>query len=565
MKIMETLHNAKKYDTFYDLAKTSLNEVQEKSQTGKNKYIFGWTRPTRWDKQQGDRELTAIDFWDGRLYFRKPSDTKASFYPTVSNARLSECSRIRNFAALVRARKMSKYFCVLVPAATVEDMEKIFGRLFYCIRLVYDDKLYVWDFVQHKKTVFEDYYTGNGWYYNPRFDKDKVLEWWETDFTRKYVKRCARCDKFETFAYDNEPTLKLTEVDGNYYCDNCLVARNYGKSDISDKMGFRTKLKFSCKEDKKAVFKKLKVPKGFRRETLNVVNADLNGKNIRCCDNCGCFYVYKNNENLCGECRFTMISNYGDKRVRFFRTKDEKDTEKMFYGTECEIEVNGDLNNCSKILNKHLGDLVYLKSDGSIHHGFEIVSYALTYNKWYKSLKKFKDIYQQVVNKGGYSEAATTTGLHIHLSRDGFADKKHLARFASCFYLDKDLSRVIACREFNHYAQWNDYRHSNPKYFEGNLYNLYDTFDDRYHIVNFQNSKTVEIRMFNGTLRMDVIFAYIQFCKLLVDYTRDIESVNLPDLLKFLRENAKSKILRSLLKLYDYNKKYSLKEVKKCV
>ena len=559
--ILKDLKDAKNSDNYFDISRNELEDVRTKCRVAEIS-ILGWIRPTRWDKVVDNRELSYIGFYDARLYYRKTDEEMDNFYPVSGDSSLAGASSSRNFPTLIRAAKVKKYFDYIKDAENLrlEDAKMFFGRLFYCVRVITKEhKLVVFDFVSNKKEIFVEWSANIGWYYNPKFDKNKVLTWWKTRFETKYVMECSCCGKREVIAY-KDGSIKLIAINGRNYCPDCLRQKNYGVCDATGKKGFRIKMKFSSKKDKAAVLKKLGIKK---RKDVNILIDALDGKGIFQCRKCGSFYIPKTeDQRWCNECRLTIVSDYCDKRERFLSIKDEK--EKMFFGTECEIEVNGNLDKCSKILNKNMSDLVYLKSDGSISHGFEIVSYAMTYKKWYNSLKRFKKHFQDVINKGGYSESATSTGLHIHLSRDGFKDKKHLARFARCFYLDKDLTREVACRSFNGYAQWNDYRASEKTYFERALQDLYSTFDDRYHIVNFRNTKTVEIRMFNGTLRADVIFAYIQFCKLLVDYSRDVETVDAKSMFEYVRKNAKSTVLRNILKMYDFKQRFSLKEVKKC-
>lgn len=563
MGILKDLRAERRKDNYFDLGRNELEEVRTKCRVS-GITVLGWIRPTRWDKVVDRRELNYISFYEARLYYRKVDEAIDNFSPVSGDSSLSGASVFRNLPTLIRATKIKKYFNKLEKAEnlSLDDARKLFGRLFYCVRVITKDSksMVVFDFVSNKKDVFTDWYSNTGWYYNPKFDKNKVITWWEKSWTDKYVRECPYCGKREVVAYQ-EGKLNLKKVGDSYYCDDCLKRNNYGKCDISGREGFRFTMKFSSKKDKSAVLKKLGLKK---RKSINFLLESINGLGIKKCNKCGSYFVPKSeDERWCSDCKLTIVSDYGDKREKFLSVKAEH-SEKLFFGTECEIEVSGNIDKCSKILNKNLSDLVYLKSDGSINHGFEIVSYAMTYKKWYSALDRFKKNFQAVINKGGFSESANTTGLHIHLSRDGFKDKKHLARFARCFYLNKDLSKEVACRDFNGYSKWNDFRQSEENYFERRLQDLYSTFDDRYHIVNFRNTKTVEIRMFNGTLRADVIFAYIQFCKLLVDYSRVNEVVDKNSMLTYVKKNAKSKVLRNIIKMYEFKQRFSLKEVKQC-
>jgi len=561
MDIMNKLHRSKTCDSYYEIAKDEAYKLSRSLQEA-DLNVEGWIKNTRWDKREGDSVISSINFSARSLKSFNVEQEKDSFSPVYGISRLSDCRRSRNLPFLIRVSKMRKYLKTIKKFdVDYAEMEKIFGRLFYCIRITGLEDTIVYDFVKKTKRAMpnctiEDF---SGWFYRPEFE-DKVIEWWETNFNKKYRRYCNCCGRTEVICYQ-QPTFNITEVNDGTYCDDCLIEKNYGKCDLTGKMGFRVRLKFSCEKDKKAVQKELNLYK----DEMNVINSEL-PETIRCCYKCDCYYVREDEEDtLCSECKLTRINPYSTKIERFLRARTDDVNEKMFYGAEIEMEVDMDssIEECAKKINKSLKQFVYLKSDSSISNGFEVVSYAMTYKRWYLALCDFKRTFQSVINGGGYSDEATTTGLHIHLSRAGFKDNYHIARFARCFYLDKYLTEHFACRSFNHYAQF-DYGIARDKNYFINGLNNAGVFGDKYHIVNFKHAKTIEIRMFNGTLRTDVIFAHIQFCKLLVEYSRDKEneeSLNAKEMFEYLKQNAHSKILKQLIKFYEMKVKY-LKEVK---
>lgn len=556
------LKEAKRSDTYYSLAKQEWTKLTREYRVS----VFGWIKQTKIDNLgTNDRGFVALNFTNPCVYYCHPHQDKKKFKPYTRTASLDDSNSSVNFPILRRVARLNKYKDFVQSIPTYEQMEEKLSHLFYCIRIISDGYCYVYDFVQKKLTKYDngEIYDNRSWFYYPQRYGDKVLEWWKNGFDNVYCKTCWSCGERVCFAWEEENSFKM--INGHWYCNDCLSEKNYGVCDLTHKLGFRTHLKFSCDKDKKEVQEAL----GVYKDEMDIIPEEI-PDNVKSCYKCYCWFVVKDRDGLCEECKYTKINTYSTKIEKFLRAKTDAPGEKCFFGTEVEIEVDKDesVDECAKKLNRELNQMVFLKSDSSIHNGFEIVSFAMTYKRWYGALCKFKKIYQDVINLGGYSEQASTTGLHIHISREGFKDKNHLARFARCFYLDKDMTEYFACRPFNHYAMWGadgeTDRLEEPDYFENRL-RYDDIFDSKYHIVNFRHQKTVEIRMFNGTLRIDVIFAHIQFCKLLMDYTRDKNSsndLNAEDMFTYLKTNAHSKILKGLIKLYEIKKQFSLREVK---
>ena len=145
----------------------------------------------------------------------------------------------------------------------------------------------------------------------------------------------------------------------------------------------------------------------------------------------------------------------------------------LYLGFEQEVEFRGHHSHsirdgAQKVLdamnNKDIGEnVVYLKEDGSIHHGFEIVShpmtidYAMNHVNWagITALKRM----------GFESWNASSCGLHIHMSRNAFADDKHLFKFVKFIYsnrvdLVKFVGRESSYAKFgldNFVSSWMDY------------------------------------------------------------------------------------------------------------
>ena len=206
----------------------------------------------------------------------------------------------------------------------------------------------------------------------------------------------------------------------------------------------------------------------------------------------------------------------------------------LYLGFEQEVEFRGHdrytlLGGAEKVLttmNNAPEDIVYLKDDGSLSNGFEIVThpmtldYAMNHLKWggITALKRM----------GFESWSASTCGLHIHMSRNAFADDKHLFKFVKFIYsnrvdLVKFVGRESTYAKFgldNFVSSWMDYdtgvrtQNSLMKMLKNK-----DTNNDRYCAVNIQNAHTVELRFFKPSLNVTTVQAALQFCKASFDYT----------------------------------------------
>ena len=208
----------------------------------------------------------------------------------------------------------------------------------------------------------------------------------------------------------------------------------------------------------------------------------------------------------------------------------------LYLGFEQEVEYRGHhthtrRDGAQKVLDamndRDIGEnVVYLKEDGSISNGFEIVShpmtidYAMNHVNWagITALKRM----------GFESWNATSCGLHIHMSRNAFADDKHLFKFVKFIYsnrvdLVKFVGRESSYAKFgldNFVSSWMDYdtgvrtQHSLMKMLKDQATN-----NDRYCAINIQNAHTVELRFFRPSLNVTTVQAALQFCKASFDYT----------------------------------------------
>lgn len=246
-------------------------------------------------------------------------------------------------------------------------------------------------------------------------------------------------------------------------------------------------------------------------------------------------------ECYCEDCRpepdgLDLINSYSFKPcARIHRHCGEIDA--LTFGVELEID-NMDTDDedlkaeCARALYDLSDDqdLFYLKSDGSLSDmGIEIVTHpcSLAYH-----LNSFPwGAIRNAARDHEYtSHDARTCGLHVHIGRQqlGNDDFERRANAAKLVLLVDHLwadMLTFSRRKENQVSRW-----AHRPYFDRE--SLVDCTDDddrialalrskdcgRYQAVNLQNSRTVELRLFNGSLNVQTIRATITLASCLAQY-----------------------------------------------
>lgn len=250
----------------------------------------------------------------------------------------------------------------------------------------------------------------------------------------------------------------------------------------------------------------------------------------RMCDNC-----YSNGVNTCDECSedywhssdhdcdedisSSLIHDYSYRpRPHFFGEAS------YHFGFELEVESEGNSRKigASYVVDR-LSPRVYLKNDGSLNEGFEIVSHPHTLDELQN---KFDWETLIGLRKQGFRSWNTSTcGLHVHVSRTAFGEvhdrsdinrtQAHELRFIKLIYDNQRQIERLAGRTSS-YAKFND---------KGSLAKRvkYNHQDDRYEAVNSQNEKTLEVRVFRGSLKPERVLSAVELVHASVEYTRGLK------------------------------------------
>lgn len=205
-----------------------------------------------------------------------------------------------------------------------------------------------------------------------------------------------------------------------------------------------------------------------------------------------------------------------------------QDENRLFMGFELEVEAeSADRHEGATLANSYLEDTNrgYLKHDGSISDGFEIVTQPHTLDEYMENFPWY--MIDKLREQGFRSWDTDTCGFHVHVNRETFGWRKqgefnrgkyeaHLLRFTKLIYDNQRHVRKIAGRSSQRWASYEDAGHLTRKIKDGWQSN------SRYSAVNVANTNTIEVRVFKGSLAVPRIKTYLQFVHSVTEYTRDL-------------------------------------------
>ena len=229
---------------------------------------------------------------------------------------------------------------------------------------------------------------------------------------------------------------------------------------------------------------------------------------------------------------------------------------KRYFGVELEVDDGGKDNDNAYRL-KNIGnaqlETIYIKSDGSLDDGFEIVSHPMTLD-YHTEEMNWKGIFQEAVSMGYRSHQTSTCGLHVHVNRNAFGDNQTeqeevISRIL--FFVEKHWNELFT---FSRRSSYNMSRWSARFGFEKTgkqiLEKAKNGCNGRYVAINLNNYHTIEFRLFRGTLKYNTFIATLQMvnhiCDVAISFSEEgidamswsefVSSIEEPELIQYLKE-----------------------------
>jgi hypothetical protein len=326
---------------------------------------------------------------------------------------------------------------------------------------------------------------------------------------------CERCDNVGTVNDDHH------DVNGDIWCDSCTQNRAYWCESCQEYNAYGT----SYIVDRQESWCEGCTNDAYWCDDCDEWNADG-------CDSCS-----DANGNR-------IVHDYNYRPDAIFHSTDKN--ERLFFGIEIEVEAGKNYELASMRAHQLEGiDLAYLKSDGSLNHGFEIVTHPMSHDFFKNEAQELWNTLEELRTQDPYKVRAwdtNTCGLHIHISRTGFSSGSHMHRFLNLVYSNQDFYEKLAGRSSEQWAKFsdimvNDYardRHGNIIEDDHGFARTVTTRtfkrklgyrgSDRYSAVNTNNSETLEMRIFRGSVNSETIKAQLDLAHASVEYTRTINA-----------------------------------------
>ena len=287
-------------------------------------------------------------------------------------------------------------------------------------------------------------------------------------------------------------------------------------------------------------------------------------ENYTRCNNCDTLlsnddaYYDDDDVSYCRECYHNhcsgSIHDYSYKPEPIFYGDSDR-----FFGVELEIDGGGkDKDNADTILDAVNGscELIYIKSDGSLNEGLEIVTHPMSLD-FHKNKMPWIAVADEALRLDYLSHKTSTCGLHIHVNRTTFGQTREAQ--------DECVSRVLYFVEHHweellKFSRRTEYQMNRWAARYGYKDSPREVMDNakkrgigRYACVNLTNYETIEFRMFRGTLKVNTIFATLELvnivCDLAVKFSDDeisklswtdfvlsIPESEYPELIQYLKE-----------------------------
>lgn len=209
----------------------------------------------------------------------------------------------------------------------------------------------------------------------------------------------------------------------------------------------------------------------------------------------------------------------------------------LFMGVELEIDGGGkDIDNAEALLDianscensKHM----YIKSDGSLCDGMELVSHPMSL-KYHMDVMPWRKIMAAAIHMGYRSHKTTTCGLHVHVSRSYFGstyNKQEQAISRVLYIVERYWFELLrfSRRTQSQISQWAvRYGYENTPV---DILDKAKCNPQRYTCVNLTNQKTIEFRIFKGTLKYNTFIATLELVSLICEYAVSCTDQDLQEL-----------------------------------
>lgn len=249
------------------------------------------------------------------------------------------------------------------------------------------------------------------------------------------------------------------------------------------------------------------------------------------CDNCGGW-----TDNLCRcadycpdcheeYCHSGLIHEYHSSQHhhRLFLPNNKQD---LYLGIELEMENGDDIEATAEALYPLSQDerIFTMEEDSSLYDGLEVISEPATLD-YHKTTFGWQKILHTASDTRAISHESERCGLHIHFNVNFFDHTEEAIDLNSAkllYFFERFWEPLIKFSrrtgtDWQAYAQrYGTITKQTPK----EVCDYAKEYCGRHYVVNLTNTKTIEIRIFRGTLNEETFFACLEFVDFLARYVK---------------------------------------------
>ena len=248
-------------------------------------------------------------------------------------------------------------------------------------------------------------------------------------------------------------------------------------------------------------------------------------ENFTVCEDCGTLVYDDDLVNIegyyyCPDCagRYSSIQSYGHTYANCFYHLDSEPDTGLYLGVELETECDGNPYVAAGVLKRIVGNARQdIKHDSSLDNGFEIATQPMT-PRYHIESGYWRDVVRSLRECDCESHNPGTCGLHIHISRDYFDNQSQVCTLDRLIQTHATEWIRFSRREGYSADRWckietdDDLgiKPGDPDYVKREKWMSSKTSMNRYKALNLSNSKTVELRLWRGTLKLQTLLATIE-------------------------------------------------------
>ena len=206
------------------------------------------------------------------------------------------------------------------------------------------------------------------------------------------------------------------------------------------------------------------------------------------------------------------------------------------FGVETEINTNREWDDCVERINEYgPTNFFYFMEDGSVSNGFEIATMPFTLDWMHKHQNSWNGLFD-LRKIGCTSYNARECGTHIHVGKNTFHGRLHQLKFARFFYRNPEFTTEISRRGNGGLDEWATLHEGN---LTSTLKNNYG--GHKYRAVNVSPSRTIEVRIFRGTLSPIGYFSNVEMVDSVFQFTarNGLRDLTLDKYIPFVYNNKK--------------------------